>query len=261
MSVTLGPRLGLMLNAAAGDAHPNEFRAFLRGMDALSQISAKSRTTAAQPASPANGDTYILPASATGTAWGGKAAGTIAYYTTQQTITSGGTESTDSGWDFLAPKRGFYANVEDEGDACYWYDGGAWQVHYKEGTWTPTLTAATPPTGVTYSSRTGFYIRVGKQVFVSFGIAVSGVGSGGSGNIQVSGLPFPVSNLGGYASPFTKINAMGLTTASLAPHFGFIANSGTSYLMARANQNVDSPAPYSEITASTILQGALTYSA
>ena len=171
MSVTLGPRLGLMLNAAAGDAHPNEFRAFLRGMDALSQISAKSRTTTAQPASPTNGDTYILPSSPTGTGWGGKAAGTIAYYTTQKTTTSDGTETTTSAWDFITPKRGFYANVEDEGDALYNFDGSAWKVFYKTGTWTPTATNL-GGSGISYSAR---YTIIGGNR-ADFQIRITGTG-------------------------------------------------------------------------------------
>lgn len=171
MSVTLGPRLGLMLNAAAGDAHPNEFRAFLRGMDALSQISVKSRTTTAQPASPTNGDTYILTSSPTGSDWGGKAAGTIAYYTTQKTTTSGGSESTTTGWDFITPKRGFYANVEDEGDALYNFDGSSWKVFYKTGTWTPTAVNL-GGSGITYTAR---YTIVGGNR-ADFQIRITGTG-------------------------------------------------------------------------------------
>jgi hypothetical protein len=173
-----------MLNAAAGDAHPNEFRAFLRGMDALCQISAKSKTTAAQPSSPTNGDTYILPSGATGTAWGGKAAGTIAYFTTQQTTTSSGTENTVSGWDFITPKRGFYANVEDEGDACYRYDGSAWQVFYKEGTWTPTPTNLTG-TGIAYSTK---YVQNGSKA--DFAITITGTGLQSTINSTRLSLPF-----------------------------------------------------------------------
>lgn len=176
MSVTLGPRLGLMLNAAAGDAHPNEFRAFLRGMDALCQISAKSRTTAAQPSSPTNGDTYLLPASATGTAWGGKAAGTIAYYTTQQTTTSNGTENTVSGWDFFTPKRGYIANVEDESNSFYKWTGSTWALSnaaYDEGTWTPTATNL-GGTSITYLAK---WIRVGNAVDFQLTIYGSGLTS------------------------------------------------------------------------------------
>ena len=190
MTVTLGPRLGLMLNAAAGDAHPNEFRDFLRGMDALCQISAKSRTTAAQPSSPTNGDTYILPASATGTAWGGKAAGTIAYYTTQQTITSGGTESTVSGWDFFTPKRGYIANVEDEGDACYRHNGSTWRVHYKEGAFTPAIAGSVTAGTHTYTTRVGRFTIVGNTLFFQLETALSAKDDAMSGIASVIGLPY-----------------------------------------------------------------------
>lgn len=194
MSVTLGPRLGLMLNAAAGDAHPNEFRAFLRGMDALSQISVKSRTTTAQPASPTNGDTYILTGSPTGTDWGGKAAGTIAYYTTQKTTTSGGSETTTTGWDFITPKRGFYANVEDEGDACYRYDGSAWQVFYKEGTWTPFIYGSTTAGTNTYTLQIGRYRRIGGMNFATARISLSAKDAAMAGDVRIGGLPYTVAN-------------------------------------------------------------------
>lgn len=170
MTVTLGPRLGLMANAAAGDTHPNELRAFLRGMDALCQISAKSRTTAAQPASPASGDVYILPASPTGAAWSGKAAGTIAYYIAAKTTTSAGVETTAAGWDFLTPKRGFFANVEDEADACYRHDGSTWQVYSKDAAFTPTAANLAG----TVSSIVGQYSRVGGRT--DFTIRVQGTG-------------------------------------------------------------------------------------
>ena len=45
----------------------------LRRLDALVSLSVKSRTTSAEPASPMEGDAYIITASPTGAAWGGAA--------------------------------------------------------------------------------------------------------------------------------------------------------------------------------------------
>ena len=70
-------------------------------LDATLNMLAKSASTAAQPGSPANGDTYILPTSATGALWAGQAQGNIAYYNTT--------------WYFFAPYHGLRARVEDTG--------------------------------------------------------------------------------------------------------------------------------------------------
>ena len=43
-------------------------------------VRVKSKTTTAEPGSPANGDTYILPTSATGTNWATFTAGQLVHY-------------------------------------------------------------------------------------------------------------------------------------------------------------------------------------
>jgi hypothetical protein len=80
-------------------------------LDATLNAFVRSATTAAQPGSPANGDTYILPASPTGALWAGKATGTIAYYNTT--------------WYFFTPYNGQRARVEDTGVYAR-YNAGAW---------------------------------------------------------------------------------------------------------------------------------------
>jgi hypothetical protein len=126
MAVSNGPQLGIMIDAAAGDAHPNDFRKALRALDALLFFSAKSMTIAAQPGSPADGDRYIMPGGQTGTDWAGKAAGVIAIYTTHNTVTTGGSETTTSIWEFYTPKKNWVAFVEDASDAFIRYTGTAW---------------------------------------------------------------------------------------------------------------------------------------
>jgi len=70
-----------------------------------------SATTTAEPGSPSEGDTYILPASATGTDWAGND-GKIAHY-------YGGA------WHFYAPVTGL--GIYSTGDAkIYRYNGSAW---------------------------------------------------------------------------------------------------------------------------------------
>ena len=58
---------------------------------------------------------------------------------------------------------------------------------YEEGTWTGTLTAATPPT--TAVTATGTYTKIGRQVTLN--IQFSNVNTtGASGTMQITGIPF-----------------------------------------------------------------------
>lgn len=106
-------RLGLpYLAAAQAQKHVTVNESLLR-LDALTQLSVLSASLAAQPASPADGDLYILPAGKTGAAWGGFADGALAYWR-------------DGVWEELAPKPGWRAFVEDEG-ALYARTGAGWE--------------------------------------------------------------------------------------------------------------------------------------
>ena len=67
---------------------------------------------------------------------------------------------------------------------------------YEEGTWTPTASADTAPTGVTYSIRSGFYRKVGQLVTVTLRMVMTSYGTGGSGSFIVAGLPFTCLNMG-----------------------------------------------------------------
>ena len=64
---------------------------------------------------------------------------------------------------------------------------------YEEGSWTPTfITTGTQPTGVTYTLQLGRYIKIGSCVLFWFRLQLSSVGTGGTGNGRVGGLPFVV---------------------------------------------------------------------
>jgi hypothetical protein len=73
----------------------------LRRMDALVQMRAQSRGVMAQPASPGDGDLWILPAGKTGADWDGFTEGRVAYYR-------------DGAWEEIAPRVGWFAFVVDE---------------------------------------------------------------------------------------------------------------------------------------------------
>jgi hypothetical protein len=61
---------------------------------------------------------------------------------------------------------------------------------YEEGTWTPSLSG-----NATYLQRNGFYIKVGRFVWLKFILQVNVLGTGSS--TTITGLPFVFSNDGG----------------------------------------------------------------
>jgi hypothetical protein len=86
----------------------------LRKLDAIIQLSVVSATTAAQPASPADGAVYILPSGKTGAHWSACANGALAYYR-------------DGAWIEIPPREGWLAFVRDTGQLLF-YSGSAWSL-------------------------------------------------------------------------------------------------------------------------------------
>ena len=79
-------------------------------LDAVVQLAVKGRTTVNPPASPAEGDRWIIPSGATG-AWAGQT-NKIALWK-------------DGFWRFFTPRDGWLAFVQDEGTVVY--AAGGWQ--------------------------------------------------------------------------------------------------------------------------------------
>ena len=84
----------------------------IRALDAIVQLAVISRAIAQPPASPVNGQRYIVAASASGV-WAGQN-GKIAAFQ-------------DGAWIFLAPSAGWVAWVGDEAK-LYAYDGTSWAI-------------------------------------------------------------------------------------------------------------------------------------
>ena len=75
---------------------------------------------------------------------------------------------------------------------------------YEEGSWTPTIDASSSSPSITYSERVGAYTRIGNQVVVTCSLNWS-ANSGGTGNFELTGLPFTSANtvlraMGGFLS-------------------------------------------------------------
>jgi hypothetical protein len=93
-------------------------------LDAIGQLVFKSRTTTAQPGSPADGDVYLIPTSATGTDWAGQD-GKIAIYINNDWYAGWYTNEADN---FISPAAGMRAYVEDE-NLYVFYDGSSWVIY------------------------------------------------------------------------------------------------------------------------------------
>ncbi len=106
------PRLSLSYVAPSQAQKHVTVNETFRRLDALVQLTVRSRKVSAEPASPAEGDGYILPASPTGAAWDNYAADDLAFFQ-------------DGAWVSIASVEGVRAFVADEGDMVV-FDGAAW---------------------------------------------------------------------------------------------------------------------------------------
>lgn len=128
MSNDASARLGLPYLAAAQAQKHVTLNAALARLDGLVQLSVTSRSTAAEPTTPADGAVYIIPAGATGTDWAGKPAGTLAQFTA-------------GAWSFITPGLGWLAFVQDENRLAL-FEAGGWVAALQVDPATGRLTLA-----------------------------------------------------------------------------------------------------------------------
>jgi len=106
------PRLGLPYVAAGQSQKHVTVNEVFAGLDGLVQTAVESRALAAQPADPADGALYILPAGTTGDVWAGEAPGALMRFEA-------------GGWTRLAAGPGCVAWVKDEARLAV-RDGAVW---------------------------------------------------------------------------------------------------------------------------------------
>jgi len=73
---------------------------------------------------------------------------------------------------------------------------------YKEGTFTPVLEFGGGSVGITYSTQTGYYTKIGNRVYVDIYIIITSKGSS-TGDAIITGLPYTV---GQYAVCSSSLN-------------------------------------------------------
>jgi hypothetical protein len=125
---------------------------------------------------------------------------------------------------------------------------------YEEGTWTPIVVGKTTAGTGTYSTQSGFYTKMGNMV--TFSAILGWSAHTGTGNIQIQGLPFAITN-GNYRAAYPiiaetltyvgelvainagsntyidllqQVSASGLTGVSMDTNVGYMVISG-SYLI------------------------------
>ena len=104
------PNLGLAYGWTLGESGwDTGMDANLKRLGATVGLSVKDRDLTTPPASPANGDRYLIPAAATGV-WAGK--------TNQIAVRIGGV------WEFHAPQVGWLCYIEDEAKLSVYKSAG-----------------------------------------------------------------------------------------------------------------------------------------
>lgn len=104
------------------------------------------------------------------------------------------------------------------------------------GTFVPTLTATTPPSGVTLSSAPLNWIKSGRIVLVTGRLTCSSLGSGGSGNVIIGGLPFPI--VGQVGASISYVRGIALASGWVPCLYGDATNLYLSGESNTANGNV-----------------------
>jgi hypothetical protein len=129
---------------------------------------------------------------------------------------------------------------------------------YEEGTWTPTLSAASSSPTVTYNYRSGVYRKIGSMVYVQFGMNIN-TRTGGSGEIRITGLPFTSITRGSYQEPSNPLQGGNWVTSAIAgKSYWFIVDNNT-YACTRYQNNSDTSIDISEVGGNTYMSGIMVY--
>lgn len=124
MTISFGPKLGFINNADIGEAYYDQFRQFLQGLDQVVQMSVLSTSVNDPPATPADGDAYLLLGINPTGNWTGFT-GYIAVWDVQVTLV--GTNTRSPTWVFYKPNPGWLVwNVTFSTLSVF--DGTNWNV-------------------------------------------------------------------------------------------------------------------------------------
>ena len=209
MSISYGLNLGIMNGAADGDLYGDAMRAFQRACDAFLQPIVKGYLTNTPPGSPVDGDMYILGSAPTGP-WASYA-GHVAKWS-----------ALIAAWEFYLPKDGwqFQANSARE---IYRRTGGAWEIFYQEGSWTPYIYGSSVAGSHTYSVQTGRFRKTGSICFACGYVLISSKDASMSGSARMGGLPITVSS-----DTFSSCSTWAHSLATDMPRFSAMFNNNST---------------------------------
>jgi len=126
--------------------------------------------------------------------------------------------------------------------------------YYEQGSWTPALQNAT----VSYSERSGTYVRIGDYVFVRWGFRISTI-SGQSGTVTISGLPFTAVSWGSYQEPNISVSTGVLATADNAFKARVYKGGGDTSMYGRIANNADTSWATSDLQNGSWIIGEIFY--
>lgn len=95
---------------------------------------------------------------------------------------------------------------------------------YEENTWTPAIAFGGGTTGITYSSRSAVYTKIGRLVVAQFVFILSSKGSS-TGQASITGWPFTISNTDQASSAIAFFSMTSSLVSAL-----LTTNSGTVYV-------------------------------
>ena len=134
---------------------------------------------------------------------------------------------------------------------------------YEEGDWTPRLTFSTSDTGINYSSRDGFYVKIGRQVTCWFQVSLTNKGTA-TGALFIRDLPVTVGN----ELASTSIEGGGLFTYAtnindtVRPTYAIVPKNDGTYAEVHCSPNsneLSSNLTNTNISNNTAIRGYFTY--
>lgn len=131
--------------------------------------------------------------------------------------------------------------------------------YYQDGTFTPTL-VANASAYTAYARQTGYFTRIGKIVVACIDIALSATTGGGTGSVQITTSGLPTSENDNYGYGTAPMVGSGLSSLTSSIVMAMERNATTIDVVqwgATGTTNISN----SNITASTAIQGCVTYRA
>jgi len=104
---------------------------------------------------------------------------------------------------------------------------------YEEGSWTPVIGGSGGTSGQTYSLQVGRYIKIGRIVICFFAVQLSNKGTITT-DVQISGLPFTITNSDSTFRSVAALNWFDLATSQLIIQAGCVENTTVMFIRALA---------------------------